>query len=412
MYRFLLTLLLFTLYQNAFSQRCVSQQLLQNQIGNNQILSSYRADLEEDIQKWVYQNRHNSFREVITIDVVVHVVWQQPSENISDEQIFSQIAVLNEDFRLLNTNADMITHPPFVAVMADMELVFQLATTDPSGNISDGISRKQTPQPNIGSSNNLFYSDQGGDDAWCPAHYLNIWVAKIGSGILAASSFPEDGTPLEEEGIRINPTVFGRTGTVEAPYHLGRTLTHEIGHYFNLFHLWGSGEDNFDCQGDDEVEDTPTQSRSYKETCYQNIHTSCGSADMTANFLNYTDDACMAMFTHGQKMRALATLHVARSGLLSSSACFTPVHEIKNINFNAQIFPVPTHDGLNIHIESNSNTTFTFQLIDLNGLPIHKQDGLKVGNNSVSLGNFKNGFYLVKLSDGMQIINKKIILLR
>lgn len=263
-------------------------------------------------------------RTVVTIPVVVHVVHFTPQENISDEQIFSQIAVLNEDYRRLNANANTVP-PPFAPFAADVELAFCLAGTDPEGQPSTGITRRQTTWANIGEllapdgRPRIHYTELGGEDAWNTEHYLNIWIGSISSGVLGLGTFP--GTaPAEEDGVVVDPRYFGTTGLAagSAPHHLGRTATHEIGHYFNLKHIWG--DDNNTCADDDDVADTPVQRSAYLG-CPAFPQLSCGNSAMFMNFMDYTDDACVSLFTIGQKVRIQAALNTARSGLTDQVVC-------------------------------------------------------------------------------------------
>ena len=265
-------------------------------------------------------------RTVVTIPVVVHVVYKGTLENISDSQIFSQLDVLNADYRLLNANAGA-TPAIFAPLAADMELEFCLAGSDPDGNPVSGIVRRETPWNNIGQliapdgRPRVHYTELGGDDAWDPEHYLNIWVCSIGSGILGFGTYPGTAPPAED-GVVIDPRYFGTNGLAafNAPHHLGRTATHEIGHYFNLFHIWG--DDEFSCNDDDDVNDTPTQRGPYLG-CPVFPQFSCGNSAMFMNFMDYTNDACMTLFTAGQKVRLWATLNSVRSGLIDSIGCST-----------------------------------------------------------------------------------------
>ena len=258
-------------------------------------------------------------RAQIVIPVVVHVVYQQEYQNISQEQIESQIAVLNDDYRAKNANIGIV--PAFFqSLVADVGIEFCLATIDPEGAPSSGVTRAQTLQDDIGLSTDVHYALQGGTNAWDPERYLNIWVADMGENIVGRGSFPGT-TPPSEDGVVIDPRYFGTTGlaAVSAPYHLGRTAVHEIGHYFNLSHPWGSGTPS--CDGDDGVADTPVSSKNFLNECPNTPQASCGTLDMYTNYMYYTDDACLAQFTPGQKLRILAALNGPRAGLLGGDIC-------------------------------------------------------------------------------------------
>ncbi len=252
--------------------------------------------------------------EIITIPVVVHVLYRVASENISDAQILSQIEVLNEDFRRLNSDASQ-TLSQFQGVAADSEVEFCMASIAPNGTSTNGITRTSTTKTTFGTNNSVKFAAQGGKDAWPTGQYLNIWVCNIGGGILGYAQFP--GGAASTDGVVVDYRYIGTTGTATAPFNLGRTATHEVGHWLNLRHIWGDGG----CTVDDFVADTPTSS-SANYGCSLNT-VKCSTLDMVQNYMDYTDDACMNIYTAGQKarMRALFAPGGARASLLSSTAC-------------------------------------------------------------------------------------------
>ncbi|MES2565729.1 MAG: M43 family zinc metalloprotease [Bacteroidota bacterium] len=253
---------------------------------------------------------------IVNIPVVVHVLYNTTTQNISDAQIKSQIDVLNEDFRRLN--ADRVNTPSaFSTLAADVEINFCLASKNPSGASTTGIIRKSTTKTSF-TDDAVKYSSSGGDDAWNTSKYLNLWVCNLGGGLLGYAQFP--GGPAATDGVVILYSSFGRTGTLSAPYNKGRTATHEVGHWLNLRHIWGDAS----C-GSDLVNDTPTQQTS-NYSCPTYPRRTCSnttSGDMFMNYMDYTDDACMNMFSAGQKtrMQSLFTSTGARYSLLSSTAC-------------------------------------------------------------------------------------------
>lgn len=254
---------------------------------------------------------------VYNIPVVVHVVYNTAAQNISDAQIQSQIDVLNEDYRRLN--ADKTNTPSaFAGVAADCEITFCLAQTSPTGSPTTGIIRKSTTVTSFTDNDAVKHNSSGGDDAWPAASYLNLWVCNLGGGLLGYAQFP--GGAAATDGVVILYTSFGRTGNVTAPYNKGRTATHEVGHWLNLRHIWGDAN----C-GSDLVSDTPTQQTS-NYSCPSFPHVTCSNGtngDMFMNYMDYTDDACMNMFSAGQKarMKALFASGGARASLLNSAGC-------------------------------------------------------------------------------------------
>ena len=256
------------------------------------------------------------------IPVVVHVVWNKEEENISDAQIQSQIDVLNKDFR--KSNPDISQVPDVWSnLTADFGIEFFLATKDPDGNPTTGITRTQTSKVSFNvESNEVKFGATGGKDAWPSDRYLNMWVChqiknRIGLRILGYAQFP--GGPAETDGVVIVDTSFGTTGTARPPYDGGRTATHEIGHWLNLYHIWG--DDGTGCFGSDEVDDTPNQaSENFGVPTYP--HISCNNrphGDMFMNYMDYVDDRCMVMFTQGQAVRVSACLEGPRLSFLTAA---------------------------------------------------------------------------------------------
>jgi hypothetical protein len=234
----------------------------------------------------------------ISIPVIVNIIYNTPEENISDEQIASQIQVLNEDFS--KTNPDVGGVPEeFAGVVADIDIRFTLAK----------VNRKSSDKAAWGTRDDMKFSKNGGIDVEDPARYLNIWVCNIGGGVLGYAQFP-GGRPATD-GVVVGPLFFGNTGYLYPPYDKGRTATHEVGHWLNLRHIWGDGP----CGKDDFVADTPASDR-YNIGCpvYPTVH--CQSTDMTMNYMDYSDDACMFMFSNGQKGRMRALF--ARGGFRES----------------------------------------------------------------------------------------------
>ncbi len=263
--------------------------------------------IEEQTRDFI-ENPSVGERAVITIPTVVHVLYRTNAENISDAQILSQIDVLNEDFRRTNADADNTW-----SQAADTEIEFCLATVDPNGNPTNGITRKYANKRSWRTNDDMKRSSKGGTDAWDTGAYLNIWVCNLSNSILGYAQFP--GGAAATDGVVCLYSAFGRVGTLSANFNLGRTTTHEVGHWLNLRHIWGDGP----CSADDFVSDTP-ESDGANYGCAEG-HVSCGSVDMVQNYMDYSNDACMNLFTQGQKSRMLAVLNGVRSSLLSSNAC-------------------------------------------------------------------------------------------
>ena len=307
-YIFLLAFLCLTVSSQA-QRDCGAMDYLQLQIQQDQQRIQNLNKIELHTQQYL-RNRQDNLRSLITIPVVVHVVYNNAAENISDAQIYSQIQVLNEDFRRLNNDADNTW-----SQASDIEIEFCLASVDPNGNATNGITRTSTTRTSFGTNDQVKFTSSGGKDAWPASDYLNIWVCDISGSILGYAQFP-GGSP-STDGVVNDYQYFGTTGTATAPFNLGRTMTHEVGHYLNLRHIWGDGG----CGVDDLVSDTPA-SDDANYGCALG-HVSCGTTDMVQNYMDYSDDACMNLFTEGQKsrMRALFSAGGFRVSLLSSNGC-------------------------------------------------------------------------------------------
>jgi hypothetical protein len=258
--------------------------------------------------------------QILRIPVVVHVLYATDEFNISDAKIQSQIAVLNQDFRKRNTNQGQAP-AEFASLIADVGIEFYLATKDPAGQPTTGITRTQSTlqgfdgrPPGGGSapveSLSLYFTSKGGHDAWPTDRYLNIWVAEMSNrqGKLALAGYaqlPDTKPDPRIDGVVIDPRAFGTIAPVEAPHEYGRTATHEIGHWLNLYHTYGSGTNQ--CQNTDYVEDTPAAfGPHYGNPTHPLVE--CGGNVMFMNFMDYADDAVLCMFTKGQRNRMRATL--------------------------------------------------------------------------------------------------------
>jgi len=336
---------------------CGTMDNLQNEIAADPSRAEYLRQLDKQTEEWIKNNQDyiNSTKTLITIPVVVHVLYNTTAQNISDAQINSQITALNQDYR--NLNADGTNVPSaFQSLRADVEVEFCLATVDPNGATTTGITRTQTSNTSFSmSSNNMKYTSQGGHDIWDRDNYLNIWVCNLAGGLLGYAQFP--GGTAATDGVVILYTAFGTMGTAQAPYNKGRSATHEIGHWLNLIHIWA--DDGGGCSQDDQVTDTPVQA-DMNYGCPSFPQNTCGTDNMTMNYMDYTDDGCMYMFTLGQKARMVAALNGPRSPLLTSNVCGTtgtpPVAD-----FTANVTTIPVGGTVNFtDLSTNTPTSWSW----------------------------------------------------
>jgi hypothetical protein len=250
------------------------------------------------------------------ITVVVHVVHNPavPAEKISVAQVNSQIAVLNRDYRAMNPDKSK-TPGVFSGLVANPTIEFTLAKKDPAGHATTGITYTETQQTSFSDRGDpVKFKTKGGVNAWNTKKYLNIWVCTLSDSLLGYAQFP--GGPVSTDGVVILNTAFGTTGSAAKPFNLGRSATHEIGHFLNLRHIWG---DTPDCSGSDFVVDTPNaESSNFGKPKFPHVTCNNGpNGDMFMNYMDYTDDDSMFMFTPGQVARMHTTLDGPRKALVS-----------------------------------------------------------------------------------------------
>jgi hypothetical protein len=285
------------------------------------------------------------------IPVVVHVLWNTTGQNISDAQINSQIDVLNEDYGRTNANASA-TPAAFAQIASGTNFRFCLAHYDPSGNITTGIERRQTTKTEFQTDDQMKHFSMGGLNQWDPDRYLNIWVCNLGPDILGYAETPDVVPHTNTFGVVIAYNAFGRMGTATSPYDLGRTTTHEIGHCFNLWHIWG--DDNGTCGGQgDLVGDTPDQANeTYNCVNFPKLDTCSPNYPgiMFMNYMDYSDDDCMSMFSAGQAVRMYNEIWNYYPLLLSSGACTTNGIGELSSDFNFSVYPNPSNGKINIDL--------------------------------------------------------------
>lgn len=303
------------------TRNCGTMEYLEYQMQNDPSISGKMAEIETFTNNFITENP-GSPKAVITIPVVFHVLYNTAAQNISDALILAQLNQLNQDFARLNSDAGN-TPTAFQSLATNTNIQFCLAQRDPSGNATTGIVRKSTTVTSFSSNDAVKYTAQGGDNAWDATKYLNLWVCNLGGGLLGYAQFP--GGAVATDGVVLLYSSIGSLTTPgsSAPYNYGRTATHEVGHWLNLRHIWGDAN----C-GNDLVSDTPTQQTSnYGCPTFPKVTCSNGAnGDMFMNYMDYTDDGCMNMFSAGQstRMNALFATGGARVGLLSSLGCSAP----------------------------------------------------------------------------------------
>lgn len=340
-----------------------------------------------------------SYTSVITIPVVVHILYHTSGENISNEQIQSQIDVLNRDFRKRNSDTSNIPFG-FKAFAADCEIEFKLAAVDPRARATSGIVRKYTPVAQWVMDDKIKYSAETGDDAWDSKNYLNIWIGNVHS-LKGYSTFP--GAPGEKDGIVLNTNSIG-----------GRTLVHEAGHWLGLKHIWGDA----DC-GDDMVDDTPKQ-RGFTPGCPSTVRITCSNAplgNMYMNYMDFTNDACLNMFTYGQKqrMRSLFVPGGARYSILSSNAFGeATTDEIIQAEtmpqwLQVKLYPNPSTTDITINFEYDARWKGKEILIANVTGQIELRLIISSNLQRINVSKLKPGFYFIKTEKNGEKVMQKFV---
>ena len=370
--------------------------------------------LQQFLAEKPYAKRNNT-----VIPVVVHVLYKLEEENISDEQIRSQIKVLNEDFGFTNKNKLDDSHA-FYKYCAAAGIEFKLANIDPSGNPTSGITRTKTTKDfwNEEEFEDVKFSDYGGVNNWDPSSYLNIWVANLdtSSDILGFAILPDELSKYPEyDGLVIRHEAFGTVGTAGkngyGSANLGRTATHEIGHWLNLKHIWGDA-----LCGNDLVADTEPADSSNSD-CPKFPHhpkISCGSSEngeMFMNYMDYTSDDCMSMFTIGQIERMKAALSLYRSKILTSKGYLSATITENELPNYVEIYPNPSKGTINLHIINETGLNAFISLVDIFGKTV-KTFGTTTNKMSLNCEELPNGVYFIQLQNAEFNTSLKLILNR
>jgi PKD repeat protein len=331
---FIATLLVLTSAGVKAQEKCATWTNMQEEMKENPDLAIQYEQWQKTIDNYIRENKGKPKNgEKRIIPVVFHIIHEYGNENISREQILSQIDRLNDDFSLTSFDVDSIP-APFRALAADCRIEFRLATKDDLGNCTDGIVRVYSPKSTDATNRNRFKQLS----YWNSNKYLNIWVVKSIDGgesmnipgqVLGYAQFPYNVFPfglMSTDGIVLRSDCTGGIGTAAANNRIGRTATHEVGHWLGLRHIWGDAQ----C-GNDFVDDTPIAYGPNFGVCWKdypyhvtgalncNRPESDTAGEMFMNFMDYTNDQCMNMFSRGQLEVMDATLNSFRKNLWSAS---------------------------------------------------------------------------------------------
>lgn len=337
----------------------------------------------------------------VTIPVVFHVLYKNNNQNISDSQIESQLAVMNADFRRLNSDFSSVVPEPFQCYGADMEICFAKATIAPNGQPTNGITRKHVDDDfNLETQ---YYTEEG-ELAWDTSHYLNVWIGRFPTFGYLGFGTPPAAAGQAYDGLCISYKCVGSMGSSIPPYNKGRTIVHELGHYLGLLHPWGEDESSCgEMTNDDGLEDTPAINDphfgcpSYPEN--SNMCDPDANGAMFMNFMDYVDDACMAFFTDGQKSVAQATLAGPRSSLLG----------VRDIIANSDILVYPNPADKYFVIHSDKTYVDKVEIYSANG-QLKKVAMLDKVENVIGLENLPQGVYFLRIyGNGKFLRSDKII---
>jgi Pregnancy-associated plasma protein-A/Secretion system C-terminal sorting domain len=381
-------------------RQCASMEVLAQQLAADPAMSQRMAAIEAQTRTFAANPTASRTNAVVTIPVVVHVVYNTTAQNVPQAQIDAQIAVLNQDYAKLNADVSQ-TPALYAGLAANTNIQFVLAKRDPSGAATTGVVRKQTKTRSFSSNDFVKYTSKGGSDAWPRDKYLNIWLCNLGQGLLGYAQFP-GGAAATDGVVVLYSSVPGGAAT---NYNKGRTATHEVGHWLNLRHIWGDAS----C-GNDLVSDTPTQQTS-NGGCPAFPHVTCGNqGDMSMNYMDYTYDRCMYMFTSGQstRMNALFTSGGARAGLVTSNGGTAPRTVATAGSYS--LYPNPATSALTLtEAATGSRAAATsVQVFDIHG-QLMKAARYDAATGQLDVQGLNKGLYRIAINDGQQVVQKSFV---
>lgn len=388
-----------------------NEQILRENNPKRETTEQFESWIAQKIQEEAQNRNPKSGNAIYTIPVVVHIIHNGDAigqnENISDQRVFDQIRVLNEDF------GGMIGTPgeDLLGLGGDTGIRFCLASIDPNGAPTNGIDRYNGLNPVYNSRTEV--ENIKAQTSWDPTKYFNIWVVNWGGqlgDLLGYAQFPQSSLPgiagmggaADTDGVAISYRNFGYDIAGSAPYNKGRTTTHETGHYLGLRHIWG--DKNNTCQGEDDyVADTPVAAKENRG-CNEDTD-SCPQPglDMVQNYMDYTNDACMYLFTKGQasRMKTVLDNSINRKTLYTSGVCGTASSQEFQYLMGTNVYPNPAQDVLNISVTSE-NMPDSYTIFNSLGQTITTVNNVTNAALTVNTSAYSNGIYFIKINKGAE----------
>jgi hypothetical protein len=427
-----LIILLMSISLNTYSQeiaKCYTTELIENELTTN-------PDYKGEIYKVLQQNRlwlanNNKETTTITIPIVVHVIYRQSHSNpgigtnIPNFQIEDQIRILNEDYSKTNSEFPNPPRNTFVNSAGNPDLKFCLATTDPDGNSTTGITRTLSSKNNFlypSESNDMKKNNTGGINGWPPSKYLNIWVCDLSSSgnttVLGYAYLPGlQSWNAWKDGLVVDFQHFGTTGNASSSSD-GRTPTHEVGHFLGLNHTFCESQSGGCCDNDDSnVYDTPATDDVYfgnvnantnNNTCNDLLYGfSSDLLDMDENFMAYSNHTWM--FSNDQVSEMMATLNGYRSNLKNSDVSVNCTGIVSNNNIDNKrfkIYPNPSNGKFIVMTENNVK----IEILNILGNIIYQSNN--TSTQEIDLSFVENGIYIININSDNERFTEKIIINR